>query len=732
MRQQIHSTVWDEDFGRMLFQLMMPHDFKDLGRQLEQVVLVVDETTANLPWELMLADDPQRTDGDKRPLALRMASVRQLSSAQYRRHVRQNIDRSALVIGNPSTQGFKEAFSTKEAQYASDPDDLPGAKAEAESVAALLSALGYQVTSLTYSERASNVLAALFHRPWRMLHISAHGVFGLRHADGRFRSGVLLSDGLLITAAEIAAMEVVPDVVFLNCCHLGTVDVGRQGNKLAASIARELIDIGVRCVLVAGWAVNDKGAQRFGEAFYEELLLQRRPFGDAVFQARKAVYDANPGDITWGAFQAYGDPAWRAEPRAAGSGGDASAPFASPEELLDQLARIRAELSRRTAVANDRDQRAQVAALESLLKKRCQPGWLQTPGLQSAIGSTWIDLGQFDKARTALLAAVQAEDREGTVPIHDIEKLANVEARLGERQATDGSAPKTKAAQDSGAPAGEKLIGLAIERLRMLDQLVAAEGGPLYNPERSALLGSAYKRLASVKARSVLTTQDSAQRDADAAAMRAALRHSVEAYARDEGHPGTGQFDSYLALNRLALLALLPWPAQSVAADKARAIDLARQCRGDAEASFAHDGNPWSAVKQSEAVLVEALLDGRLGQADELGEAAFDALAASYGATLHNLTLKPGQLDSVVTQMQLLSRFCDALWLDGGDDALRLTADRLLALGQRIRPGTRPRSDRPAKPAAARRAKAAAPAPTAPKASKPAKAAAKRPGRRKP
>ena len=60
VQQQISSTVWNEDFGRMLFQLMVPHDFKDLARQLEQVVLVVDETTANLPWELMAADDPDR------------------------------------------------------------------------------------------------------------------------------------------------------------------------------------------------------------------------------------------------------------------------------------------------------------------------------------------------------------------------------------------------------------------------------------------------------------------------------------------------------------------------------------------------------------------------------------------------------------------------------------------------------------------------------------------------
>ena len=103
-------------------------------------------------------------------------------------------------------------------------------------------------------------------------------------------------------------------------------------------------------------------------------------------------------------------------------------------------------------------------------------------------------------------------------------------------------------------------------------------------------------------------------------------------------------------------------------------------------------------------------------------------------STLLNLTLKPGQLDSVVTQMQLLSRFCDALWLGGGDAALHRTADRLLELGQRIRPGTRPRNDRPAKPAAAPRGKVAAAVPKVSKPSKvskpkPAKTAAKRPSR---
>ena len=378
---------------------------------------------------------------------------------------------------------------------------------------------------------------------------------------------------------------------------------------------------------------------------------------------------------------------------------------------------------------NERDQRAQAAVLQALLDKRAPPAWLHAPGLLSAVGATWFDLGEFDKARAALLAAVQAEDREGTVPIHDIEKLANVEARLGERQATVGDetgAATKSAAKAAAAPAGAALIRLAIARLQTLDQLVAVEGGTLHNPERSALLGSAWKRLAGVQARAALQAKTAAARQDAAEAMREALRRSIEAFARDEGRPGAGRFDSYLALNRLALVALLRAAGgddadaadtadTADATDAAHDIALARQCRQDAQARYALDGNPWRAVMQSDSAMVETLLDGSLGRADEAGAAALDALAANYAATLANLTLRPAQLDSVVTQMELLSRFADALSLDRGNAALYRTADRLLELRQRIHPGKRPRSDRPAPPATAgsRQARTARPQPDA-------------------
>ncbi|MEP7102527.1 MAG: CHAT domain-containing protein [Burkholderiales bacterium] len=705
--QQIHNPTWNEDFGRMLFQLMVPHDFKDAARQLDRVVLVVDAYTANLPWELMLADDPSRASDDKLPLALRTAVVRQLSTWTYRPQVRQGVERRALVIGNPSVAGFTAAFPLINGRPTQAPPALPGAQAEAEATAVVLGSMGYTVESVIGDyQPASDVLTRLYSQPWRILHISAHGVFDLPHVDGRHRSGVLLSGGLLITAAEIAAMEIVPEVVFLNCCHLGQMTAddggGRGGNKLAASVARELIEVGVRCVVVAGWAVNDESAKLFGQSFYEQLLLRRRPFGDAVFEARKAVWQAHPEDITWGAFQAYGEPGWLAEPRAPdGPGANSGSTAASPEELLDDLARRRADLSRRRENLSDAEMRGQADAIAAMLKLRCPPAWEHLPQLQSALGRTWFELGQLERARDCLLAAVQAVDTIGLVPIHDIEKLASVEARLGDQRAQAELAPGHR----KGVPhTAEALIDMSLKRLEGLDALVETRlatglGADPLQPaapygERAALRGSAWKRKAALQARRLLKGHlGAAERDLASREMVACIEKAVAAYQSAEGSPGSSRFSTYHALNRLALDALTEW--ESPAARDA-AIELAQQCRKAAAQGFSITPTLWDAITQPEALLVERMIDGSLGRAGDAGRAVFEDLARAYGDAMLNMTIKPSQLDAMVSQMELLSRLCDALSLVQFDDeVLARMATQLIELAQRVQPGRTPRDDRP-------------------------------------
>jgi len=623
--------------------------------------------------------------------------------------VRQAIAHTALVIGNPSTRGFGAAFPDERGAPGPELAPLPGAQAEAEAVAATLFGLGYEVRQVIGAgSSASDVLAQLYAEPYRVLHVSGHGVYNLRHRDGRGRSGVVLSDGLLISAAEIAAMEVVPELVFLNCCHLGQIEATvSDGNRLAASVARELIDIGVRCVVVAGWAVNDSTAGLLATVLYEQLFQRRHAFGDAMFEARQAAWKAAPADITWGAFQAYGDPGWLADPRAA-AGPDRPGLYASPEELLDELSSVRAELSRRTGRLSEREADAQALRVEQLLKLRSPPGWATLPALNSALGATWRDLGRFDRARVAYLAAIQTEDAAGRVPIRDIEQLASVEARLAEEKAAG------KLGGEAGGPetAGQ-LLNLALARLEGLDKLISAGVhkplAPVFNAERSMLLGSIQKRRASLYARTVLEAavrrgngEGKPEIKRAAETMAAALQDAIAAYRSAEATPGDSRFTPAAALNRLALDALTPWNPDGV--DREAALALARRCQQDAAQRQARSPTVRGAMLLPESLLVESLLDGSLGQPGEAGQSTYERLAQAYADTLAELGLNPANIDAMVSQLSLLSLFYDALGMVRNDAALRRTAQRLQDLAQLLQPGRERREAPPvAKKARVRR-----------------------------
>jgi len=277
------------------------------------------------------------------------------------------------------------------------------------------------------------------------------------------------------------------------------------------------------------------------------------------------------------------------------------------------------------------------------------------------------------------------------------------------------------------------LIESALERLRALDALVSHAAGEAasgqVNSERCALRGSAAKRKANVFARRALAA-DAATGSATEAGSKAAqvdsagalaqmdqaLRDSAGFYRQGEGRPGDAAFRSYNALNRLAIEALLV-PADgerreegNAANADSEAIALARYCRSAARDAYARSADFWDAMREPESLLVEHLLDARLMHSGAVGQLAFDEVTRAFQETLSSLCLKPKQLDSVVAQICLFSRFCDARSLshDHGDGGWQLAADRLIALAERLRPGACQRGDRPhgATPVAAALAKA--------------------------
>lgn len=98
---------------------------------------------------------------------------------------------------------------------------------------------------------------------------------------------------------------------------------------------------------------------------------------------------------------------------------------------------------------------------------------------------------------------------------------------------------------------------------------------------------------------------------------------------------------------------------------------------------------------QGDALVVRYLLEGRLGRDDDEGRAAFESLVREYREALSNVPTRPGQLDSVLSQFEILSRFYDVYAVARRDPAYRLVADRLLELVRLMRPGRAARTHRP-------------------------------------
>lgn len=643
VEQATRHTNYQPDLSRLLFQLMVPLDFKAAARQTERLALVLDGYTANLPWEMLLADEL--------PLVVQTAMVRQLASPRFRAQVRTTVGKRAYVIGNPSTAGFGLSFPLPGVALRKDPPSLQSAADEADKVSEQLQQFGYEVERAMPDSAAVDVLGKLFKQPYRLLHIAAHGIYNAHGRDGQLRSGVILSDGLLLTAAEVGQLEVVPELVFLNCCHLGKTDVLPGDNhRIAYSLSRELIEMGVRCVVAAGWEVDDAAALAFAERFYAGMLARRESFGTAVFEARKLVFDSYPSCNTWGAYQAYGDPGYVIDPQnGSAESRDAWTPVA-PEELVAAMGQLTTEARATFRPGNSGPERVgqgkrfaagtidqRIAQFQRLIGKAPR-AWQDLPDVQYELGRFHAELGpqHFATARAAYLRAIAEEDRRGRVPACAIEQLANLEARTAITAARDD--PKQLAAS-------ERLITNAVRRIEALIDLSDAQSGGSPNAERWAILGSARKHKAWLQAQ---------RKQIKWADVEPLLRAARDAYACGEGSPEANSFSAYNAINRLQLEGLL-----RSTADQTAALTLIERAAGVARDAYVLSRQFFDAVMPVDAGVAQYLIARSVTQHEA-------ELLQGYRRAGALLLVSRREFDSTVQQLHLLA---DLLRLRGDASA---------------------------------------------------------------
>ena len=509
----IASTASNPRLGHTLFELLVPHDFKTYAPDRRKLALMLDPKAAAIPWELM----HDGFDRAAEPMSVASGMIRQLLLPEERAQVLRSPTNTALVVGNPKVQDRR--FKS-----------LPGAAEEAAGVATLLSEQGgYDVTTLL-EEGADplSVLAAVHEKPWRILHLAAHGVFEFDPGDGKSRvSGLVLGDGLFFTAAEADQLRYVPELVFINCCHLGQTrdDAAPRVafHKLAANLATQFIKIGARAVIAAGWEVDDAAAKTFANAFYRRML-NGELYGDSVLQARSDTYRTHGDTNTWGAYQCYGDPSFSLS---AGSSRMREDVFVSETELsiwLDDIA------------ARARGYSGREKELLARLERReaeIPAAWWESADLCARAAGAFLELGRFERAVHYYEQILTAE--VANAPIKALEQLANCRVRWALELARQDP-PDVKRAH--------ALLDQAERDLKSLLDVGATS-------ERWSLLGGVMKR------RALLAT--------DSDTVRAALKTMSAAYeSAYKRSCAIKKPDAYPLVNHIAADVVLSWRAKGL------------------------------------------------------------------------------------------------------------------------------------------------------------------------
>ncbi|MBL8329099.1 MAG: CHAT domain-containing protein [Rubrivivax sp.] len=598
IEEAIGSTDNNEEIGKTLYEMLLPVDFRLAAPDSRGLVLLLDERSARFPWELL----EDRWGPNRRPLAVETALVRQLKTVEYRGAPRMAAENAVLVIGDPQLSGWG-AF-----------EQLPGAEEEARQVARIFEEeLGAPaVHALLGATQASTraITGALHLRPWRVMHLAAHGVHRWKENDEQpERSGMIIGKRVFLQPGDFEQLRHVPELVFINCCELGRTTVANpQTNRLAANVAVALIRMGVRAVIASGWAVDDEAGVTFAQTFYRRLLGGAN-FRDAVHEARQETYRRHPQRNTWGAYQCYGEPGWRLVINQGGGSGGSAPRYVSPRELVVDVDNLRAGLyNGEQREKLDEDRRKRLLADVQARCARVPPGpageaWLRRGDVAGAIGQLYVEAELSDEAQAWLKTAVSAGDDQA--PLAALEQLANRRVRQVEKEwrridEADASA-KADTAKAKAVATEEKRQSLR-EELASATRLLAELAPNSHKRETWALLGSAHKR------RALLSRDDPAGRSQALFDMAQAYKKAQECAGGDDYYPVSNGFAGALLLGHEEGV----WSGTDREAIQAWRPDAIQQLRALQQADqerLAATHETWRAVGQGDLLVTRLLAE---------------------------------------------------------------------------------------------------------------------------
>jgi tetratricopeptide (TPR) repeat protein len=591
-----NSANADPQIGRTLFSLLVPIDLEPFMGSSAATVIQLDSGTAAIPWELL--DSVAPCSGDERPWAIRTKLLRKLRTDGSVGAVNDaSADDSVLVIGDPACDrdryaslfgARREAMAVAECLRLERTTRGSRPRDAAPYVASLISPLSYDGKE----PDANDVINATMSRAWRIVHIAGHGEPPVTTGATIVPRGVVLSNNSYLGPTEIGALRVIPELVFVNCCHLASADDSAllkeptyDRAQFASGVAEALIKAGVRCVVAAGWAIDDEAARAFATTFYTRLLEGAR-FIDAVAAARSEARER--GGNTWAAYQCYGDPDWRY--RRGTSDAQRPSPPPPSEELAGIPSVVALVLALETLAVKSEFQHADAAeqaARLQYLESSTEPLWRNNGKVAEAFGNAWAKAGNFDNAIAWYERAQVAPD--GTASLAAIEQLANLKVRRAWEQAMTSNVKSGSAVQNARREIAEAMV--------LLDTLLSV-GATL---ERESIYGSAYKRLASIEAAA-------GREDKEIEAISKMKDHytAAEEIARSSTSDAAKASMYYPAMNRIAAQLALEGGTSRATSLNAETLAVIRRSMLAAPIDF------WSVVGQTELKMYGSVLAGTL------------------------------------------------------------------------------------------------------------------------
>ena len=172
-----------------------------------------------------------------------------------------------------------------------------------DEVQAVRSRLGVGVRDHGVVGQLDSLIALLNDSP-SLLHFACHNQFSVQKGSVITLDGGPLRPSDLAVTVQTRGLATASPLVFFNACRTaGEI----PGLMQMMGWAKQFMGAGAGAFLGSLWAVRSSSARAFADAFYQALVTDQAPLGDASLLARQAIR-GDDGDPTWLAYTIYGNP----------------------------------------------------------------------------------------------------------------------------------------------------------------------------------------------------------------------------------------------------------------------------------------------------------------------------------------------------------------------------------------------------------------------------------------